>query len=52
MLKTRTDINYDGVSGPIGFDKAGDPQTGAYGLYRYAADNSLEAAGFLLVGEK
>lgn len=52
VLKTRTDINYDGVSGSIDFDKAGDPQAATYGLYRYSADNSLTAAGFMLVSDK
>jgi branched-chain amino acid transport system substrate-binding protein len=42
-LKAGKKINYDGFSGPIEFDKNGDP-TGAYiGIYKYGTDgtNSL-----------
>ncbi len=34
-LKAGKKVNYDGVSGPVEFDKNGDP-TGAYiGIYRF-----------------
>ncbi len=39
VLKTQSDIDYDGVSGPIGFDKNGDPSPAHYGIYRYDAAN-------------
>jgi branched-chain amino acid transport system substrate-binding protein len=39
VLKTQSDIDYDGVSGPIGFDKNGDPSPAHYGIYRYDAGN-------------
>jgi len=45
VLKTRTDIDYDGVSGPIAFDAAGDPGLATYGLYRYGADNKYKLVG-------
>lgn len=39
-LKAGKKINYDGYSGPIEFDKNGDP-TGAYiGIYRFGADGT------------
>ena len=33
-------IDYDGPSGAITFDDAGDPQGAVIGLYRYGADNT------------
>lgn len=41
VLKTRKDIDYDGVSGPLSFDAQGDPRSAPYGVYRYAADNKF-----------
>ncbi|CAN5133264.1 ABC transporter substrate-binding protein [soil metagenome] len=32
-------VDYDGYSGPIGFDKNGDPAQAVIGFYRYGADN-------------
>ena len=32
-------VDYDGYSGPIGFDKSGDPSQAVIGFYRYGADN-------------
>lgn len=40
VLKTRNDIDYDGVSGPISFDEHGDPRSALYGVYKYGADNT------------
>ena len=34
-----TDIDYDGPSGPIEFDKNGDPTEAYIGIYQYGADN-------------
>ncbi|MBG6213089.1 MAG: ABC transporter substrate-binding protein [Cryobacterium sp.] len=33
-------INYDGFSGPITFDKNGDPTEATIGIYEYKADNT------------
>jgi branched-chain amino acid transport system substrate-binding protein len=33
------DIDYDGVSGPIEWDEAGDPTEAYIGIYQYGADN-------------
>lgn len=33
--------NYDGLSGPITFDKNGDPAGAIVGFYRYGADNTF-----------
>lgn len=50
VLKTRDDIDYDGISGPIGFDDAGDPHPATYGLYRYGADNRFKLVGTVVAG--
>lgn len=39
VLTTRSDIDYDGISGPIGFDRRGDPSPAHYGIYKYDAGN-------------
>ncbi|MGX6604948.1 ABC transporter substrate-binding protein [Micromonosporaceae bacterium Da 78-11] len=38
-LDKGTDIDYDGVSGPIEFNAAGDPSKATIGIYQYGADN-------------
>ncbi len=40
MLEEGTDIDYDGVSGPVEFNEAGDPSEATIGIYTYAADNT------------
>jgi len=50
VLKTRDDIDYDGISGPITFDDAGDPHPATYGLYRYGADNRFKLVGTIVAG--
>jgi branched-chain amino acid transport system substrate-binding protein len=39
LLRDGEDIDYDGVSGPVTFDKNGDPTEAAIGIYKYDADN-------------
>jgi len=41
LLKDGKDIDYNGVSGPIAFDGAGDPTEATIGVYSYGADNQL-----------
>lgn len=50
VLKTRKDIDYDGVSGPISFDRFGDPAAAPYGLYAYGADNKFTFVSTVMVG--
>jgi ABC-type branched-subunit amino acid transport system substrate-binding protein len=38
-----TDFDYDGVSGPIEFDKNGDPTEASVGVYEYDAKNTIPA---------
>jgi branched-chain amino acid transport system substrate-binding protein len=41
-LDAGTDIDYDGVSGPIEFNEAGDPSKATIGIYQYGADNTYK----------
>jgi branched-chain amino acid transport system substrate-binding protein len=39
LLGNDEDIDYDGVSGPVEFNDAGDPSEATIGIYQYGADN-------------
>jgi branched-chain amino acid transport system substrate-binding protein len=39
LVKAGTDIDYDGVSGPVEFSDKGDPTEATIGIYKYGADN-------------
>ncbi len=43
LIADGTDIDYDGVSGPIEFDENGDPTEAYIGIYQYGADNKYVA---------
>jgi ABC-type branched-subunit amino acid transport system substrate-binding protein len=43
LLKAGKDIDYDGVSGPIEFDDAGDPAVATIGVYQYGAENKYDS---------
>lgn len=43
LLKQGKDIDYDGVSGPIEFNEAGDPSEATIGIYQYGEDNNYTA---------
>lgn len=45
VLKSMPDIDYDGVSGPLGLDKHGDPRPASFGLYRYDGENKFARVG-------
>lgn len=45
VLKTGTDINYDGESGPVAFDSNGDITTANYMVFTYGADNRAVLSG-------
>jgi branched-chain amino acid transport system substrate-binding protein len=40
LLLAGTDIDYDGVSGPVEWSPEGDPTAATIGIYQYAADNT------------
>ncbi|MDQ1606675.1 MAG: branched-chain amino acid transport system substrate-binding protein [Microbacteriaceae bacterium] len=50
VLKTQNDIDYDGVSGPIGFSAAGDPLIAHYGVYSYTAENQFVRTRGIVAG--
>lgn len=50
VLKTRTDIDYDGLTGDIAFDANGDPHPGHYGTYRYDGENRFARVGDAIGG--
>lgn len=50
VLRTRTDIDYDGVSGPLTLDEHGDPHPAEFGLYRYDANNKYKLVGSTVAG--
>jgi branched-chain amino acid transport system substrate-binding protein len=39
LLKAGKDIDYDGVSGPVEFNEAGDPAVATIGIYQYGDNN-------------
>ena len=40
LIADKKDINYDGLSGPITFDKNGDPTEAYVSIYKYAKGNT------------
>jgi branched-chain amino acid transport system substrate-binding protein len=42
LLKAGTDIDYDGVSGPVEFNDAGDPAVATIGIYQYGPENTYD----------
>ncbi len=43
LLDDGTDIDYDGISGPIELSDKGDPTSAIVGIYSYGPDNKLTA---------
>jgi ABC-type branched-subunit amino acid transport system substrate-binding protein len=46
MLEAGTDIDYDGLSGPVEFDENGNPSEATVGVYQYGGDNKNTAIDF------
>ncbi|WP_327085738.1 ABC transporter substrate-binding protein [Nonomuraea sp. NBC_01738] len=44
LLKAGKDLDYDGVSGPVEFNEAGDPTTATIGIYEFGPGNTFNAA--------
>ncbi len=42
LINDGKDINYDGLSGPITFDKNGDPSQAYISIYKYTTGNNTE----------
>jgi branched-chain amino acid transport system substrate-binding protein len=47
LIANDKDIDYDGVSGPIEFTDAGDPETATIGIYQYDAQNKLTPVDYV-----
>lgn len=47
LLADGEDIDYNGVSGPVEFTDAGDPETATIGVYQYDATNNTTAVDFI-----
>jgi branched-chain amino acid transport system substrate-binding protein len=43
LAEAGTDLDYDGLSGPIEFDENGDPTEASVGVYEYDANNTIPA---------
>jgi branched-chain amino acid transport system substrate-binding protein len=43
LIAEGTDIDYDGISGPIEFDQNGDPSYATMGVYLYTANDKSDA---------
>jgi branched-chain amino acid transport system substrate-binding protein len=43
LIADGTDIDYDGVSGPVEFADNGDPSYATMGIYVYTANDKYEA---------
>ncbi|GGO75269.1 ABC transporter substrate-binding protein [Nonomuraea cavernae] len=43
LIKAGKDIDYDGVSGPVEFNEAGDPAVATIGIYEYSEKNTYAA---------
>ncbi|MEO3790082.1 ABC transporter substrate-binding protein [Nonomuraea sp. B10E15] len=42
LLKEGKDIDYEGVSGPVEFNDAGDPAVATIGIYQYGENNTYD----------
>ncbi|EOM78538.1 branched chain amino acid ABC transporter [Rhodococcus rhodnii LMG 5362] len=51
LVQAGEDIDYDGITGKLDFDDAGEPSIGSYGHMKFGADNSLSTEGYIVVGE-
>lgn len=47
LIKAGTDIDYDGVSGPINFNGTGSPSAATIGIFEYGKDNNYKPVDFV-----
>ena len=47
LIAAGTDIDYDGISGPVEFNDAGDPAEATIGIYQYGNDNKYKNVSYL-----
>ncbi|GAA3204200.1 ABC transporter substrate-binding protein [Nonomuraea roseoviolacea] len=46
LLKDGAEIDYDGLSGPIDFNRTGSPSAASVGIFQYGKDNTYQAVGY------
>jgi branched-chain amino acid transport system substrate-binding protein len=49
-IKAGKDVDYDGFSGPIEFDKNGDPTGASIGIYKYVDGSGVSALQEVVAG--
>lgn len=47
LLDAGTDIDYDGVSGPLDLNSTGSPSAATIGIFEYAADNTFAPLDYI-----
>ncbi|HET7328528.1 MAG TPA: amino acid ABC transporter substrate-binding protein, partial [Nocardioidaceae bacterium] len=47
LIAQGTDIDYNGVSGPIDFNDTGSPSAATIGIFQYKADNTFENLDYI-----
>ena len=52
VLRTETNIDYDGISGPVNFTKSGDVASASWGIYAYSAANTYTLVRTVVAGNK
>jgi branched-chain amino acid transport system substrate-binding protein len=52
VLRTETNIDYDGISGPVNFSDSGDVTTASWGIYAYSAGNTYTLVRTVVAGNK
>jgi branched-chain amino acid transport system substrate-binding protein len=48
VLRTESDIDFDGISGPVNLTTAGDVASGSFGIFHYSADNKYALASVII----
>ncbi|GAB2921299.1 hypothetical protein GCM10027047_18320 [Rhodococcus aerolatus] len=51
LAKAGTDLDYDGVTGQLAFNAAGEPTVGSYGVLKFNDQNQTEDPTFTVVGD-
>jgi len=46
LIEAGDDIDYDGVSGPLEFSEAGEPQEASFGILTFGADNTIDTTEY------
>jgi hypothetical protein len=46
LLKAGSEIDYDGLSGPLDLNKTGSPSAASVGIFQYGKDNTYQAIGY------